>query len=220
MFTNGTMFDEKTVGFFDRHRNLVPVLSLEGDRKRTDGRRGEGTYRILTQAMDRLDRLGIFYGASVTVTKENLAEVSCGEFIGGLEAKGCRLVFFVEYVPVDPATASLAPGDAERAFLSERLAALRNEKSGMIFLSFPGDEEALGGCLAAGRGFFHISARGAVEPCPFSPFSDFSLREGSLRQALSSPLFCRLREEGLTEAGHAGGCALFAREDKVRALLE
>lgn len=219
VFTNGTMFDEETVDFFDRHRNLIPVLSLEGDRKRTDERRGEGTYRLLMRTMERFGRLGIFYGASITVTKENLAAVSGGEFIGGLEAAGCGLVFFVEYVPVDSATAALAPGGAERAVLAERLSALRGEKSGMIFLAFPGDEKALGGCLAAGRGFFHISARGAAEPCPFSPFSDCSLREGSLRQALRSPLFCRLREEGLTEAGHTGGCTLFAKENEVRALL-
>lgn len=47
----------------------------------------------------------------------------------------------------------------------------------MVFLSFSGDEKYVGGCLAAGRGFFHINANGEVEPCPFSPYSDVNSKE-------------------------------------------
>jgi MoaA/NifB/PqqE/SkfB family radical SAM enzyme len=36
----------------------------------------------------------------------------------------------------------------------------------------PWDEEEQGGCLASGQGFVHISAAGALEPCPFAPYSD------------------------------------------------
>lgn len=217
VFTNGTMFDG-FLDLFDAHRNLIPVLSIEGGREETDARRGAGTYRLLERAMEDLNRRGILYGASVTVTKKNLEQVSGSGFADGLERSGCRLVFFVEYVPVDPETAELAPGGAGRMVLGRRLEALRSE-SRMLFLSFPGDEKVLGGCLAAGRGFFHINARGGAEPCPFSPYSDCSLRDGTLSQALDSALFRRLREKGLTEAEHAGGCALFARESEVRALL-
>ena len=90
----------------------------------------------------------------------------------------------------------------------------------MVFISFPGDERASGGCLAAGRGFFHINASGGAEPCPFSPYSDTSLVHTSLKEALQSPLFSRLQESGSLEKFHTGGCALFEQEQLVKDLLQ
>lgn len=68
------------------------------------------------------------------------------------------------------------------------LAQRRSEYADIIFLSFPGDEKALGGCLASGRGFFHIGSDGSAEPCPLSPFSDSNVAEMGVREALKSPL--------------------------------
>jgi len=67
-------------------------------------------------------------------------------------------------------------GQAQRPQGRARLAALRAEMPG-LFVAFPGDEDLYGGCLAAGRGFVHISPEGRLEPCPFSPFSDVSLKQ-------------------------------------------
>jgi len=219
IFTNGTMLDDTCFDLFDRKRNLLPVLSIEGDEAQTDNRRGAGVYRTLVKAMDDMNREGIFYGASVTVTTENLETVTSDGFAGILREKGCKLVVFVEYVPVDHAASSLAPCERERKLLEERQSMLRQKYEGMIFISFPGDEKHTGGCLAAGRGFFHINAVGSAEPCPFSPYSDTSLKDGSLLDALQSPLFRRLDETGLLSQEHEGGCVLFGREQEVQQLL-
>jgi MoaA/NifB/PqqE/SkfB family radical SAM enzyme len=88
-----------------------------------------------------------------------------------------------------------------------------------LFISFPGDEEDVGGCLAAGRGFLHISARGDVEPCPFTPWSDTSLKVTSLRKALDSPLLTAIREHHEEFQETTGGCALWNRRDWVQSLL-
>lgn len=219
VFTNGTMLDDGYRGLFREHRNLIPILSLEGDRIRTDGRRGTGVYDILLDTMEKMGRDGIFYGVSVTATTQNLATVTGGEFIGRLHRDGCRTAIFVEYVPVDKSTENLAPTETERVVLAQRLDGLRAQFEEMIFLSFPGDEQALGGCLAAGRGFFHINAAGGAEPCPFAPYSDVSLKNMSLEQAMRSPLFRRLKDEGYLEGKHKGGCALFGRREDIREML-
>ena len=112
----------------------------------------------------------------------------------------------------------LAPGETERKYLEGRLSELRSRTSEMIYLSFPGDEKESGGCLAAGRGFFHINARGGAEPCPFSPYSDTSLRGKSLKEALSCPLFLSLRAGDLLTKEHTGGCVLFENEETVKTL--
>jgi MoaA/NifB/PqqE/SkfB family radical SAM enzyme len=133
--------------------------------------------------------------------------------------KGCRLVFFIEYVPAAPGTEYLALNDRDRQMMDSAQENLREHFDGMIFLSFPGDEKLMGGCLAAGRGFFHINPYGGAEPCPFSPYSDISLKDHSLITALESPFFKKVRELNAQETVHKGGCALFAKEEQVKSLL-
>ena len=220
VFTNGTMIGEEYFDLFDKNRNLVPVISIEGDREQTDSRRGTGMYDTVMRVMEDFSRRGIFYGASITVTTENINTVSGDEFIRQLYDNGCKIVFFVEYVPVLSCSRGLAPGDPERQILEVRLRELRATYDDMIFLAFPGDEKDTGGCLAAGRGFFHINSRGGAEPCPFSPYSDINLREHSLLAALDSGLFQKLKDSGMLLGEHKGACLLFEKEKEVRELLE
>lgn len=214
VFTNGTMLDNKYLKLFQKYRNLVPVLSIEGGRQATDLRRGDGVYDRLTDGMAKLQANGIFYGTSVTVTRDNITEVTGGDFIKTLEGYGCGLVFYVEYVPADESSSELAPTAAERERLLESAKILR-EKYQMLFLCFPGDESLVGGCLAAGRGFFHIAADGGAEPCPFSPYSQINLVDHSLMEVLQSGFFRELNESGLMAMPHDGGCALFAKRAEV-----
>lgn len=219
IFTNGTMLNLSYLEMFSKYRNLVPVISMEGLQERTDKRRGKDVYAKLLEGMEQLHKKGIIYGASVTVTKDNLKEVTSDEFLKVLNSYGCNIVFYIEYVPVDSTTKSLAPTEEERTYLNNRLLELRENNSMMLIISFPGDEKSSGGCLAAGRGFFHINSHGGVEPCPFSPYSDTNLRNVSLKEALQSPLFKKLNERDILLEEHDGGCVLFQREEMVRALL-
>lgn len=220
VFTNGTMIGEEYLALFDKNRNLAPVISIEGDREQTDSRRGEGIYEKLTDVMADFKRRGIFYGASITVTTDNIATVTSAGFIRQLYDNSCKIVFFVEYVPVLSCSEGLAPGDPEREILESRLTELREQYNDMLFLAFPGDEMDMGGCLAAGRGFFHINAYGGAEPCPFSPYSDISLKEHTLLDALNSGLFKKLNQSGMLLGEHKGACLLFEKENEVKKLLE
>lgn len=219
IFTNGTLIDDGYLALFDGHRNLVPILSIEGGREETDSRRGTGTYAALSAAMDRLRAEKILFGVSVTITRGNLAEVTSDAFLGLLQGRGCRLVFFIEYTAIDHDSKELELTPADREALEGRLAEIKAGYPGMVFISFPGDEKHMGGCLAGGRGFFHIDPYGSAEPCPFSPYSDRNLRNVSLLDAVNSPFFARLIEAGLVGGEHDGGCALFEHEAEVIALV-
>lgn len=220
IFTNGTMIDDSYIALFDKHRNLIPIFSIEGHQEKTDERRGAGVYRLLTSAMDRMRKNHLIFGASVTVTKENLREVTAQSFIDDLRSRGCKAVIYVEYVPVSDDSQELAPQDAERAFLDSQLQKLRTGYEDMLFVSFPGDEKSSGGCLAAGRGFFHINSHGGAEPCPFSPYSDINVKDTSLREALNSRLFTTLRSGEMLTGEHSGGCVLFEQRESVEAILK
>ncbi|ACL75499.1 radical SAM protein [Ruminiclostridium cellulolyticum] len=219
IFTNGLLMNNFYIDLFNKNRNLIPVLSIEGYQEETDQRRGQGTYKALLEVMGKLDDSGIIYGTSVTVTTQNIEEVSGKKFIDILSNLGCKIIFYVEYVPAEEGTDYLAPTEKERESLAERLTGLQSDYKDILFLSFPGDEKATGGCLAAGRGFFHINADGGAEPCPFSPQSDTNLREVCLKDALKSPLFARLDSEGLLLGEHRGGCMLFEKKAEVDALM-
>ena len=218
IFTNGTFMDEQYFDLFDRCRNLLPIMSIEGGKEITDSRRGPDIYDRLIDNMDELYKRGLIYGASVTVTTENVREVSSESFLKNLSDRGCKVVIFVEYVPVTDDKKELAPKDAEREYLATEIARLREECAEMVYISFPGDEKSSGGCVAAGRGFFHINSHGGAEPCPFSPYSDTNVRETSLREALNSPLFLALQDGGLLTEDHEGGCVLYEKRKQVEAL--
>lgn len=220
IFTNGTLIDDEYIKLFDRCRNLIPVFSIEGQKDKTDERRGEGVYLRLITAMDKMRENHLIFGSSVTVTTSNIREVVSHEFIDDLQSRGCKVVFYVEYVPVSAESRDLAPQDAEREFMAEKIMELRREYPEMLFISFPGDEKTSGGCLAAGRGFFHINSHGGAEPCPFSPYSDINVKETSLRDALRSKLFHALQEENLLSGEHSGGCVLFEQRERVEEILK
>lgn len=220
IFTNGTMLDEDYLKLFDENRNLVPVISIEGDESLTDLRRGEGVYKKLLNGMELMGKKNLAFGASLTFSKVNLTNLLSNEFMENLNDLGCKVVFFIEYVPMNDELVDMAPGDSERELLFEQMESFRRKFSDMLFMSFPGDEKTSEGCLAAGRGFFHINSHGGAEPCPASPYSDVNVRDTSLLEALDSKLFKSLRDGGILMDDHEGGCVLFENKDEVERLLE
>ena len=125
IFTNGTFLGEQYLALFSRCRNLLPVMSIEGEKDITDSRRGNGIYDRVIGNMEELNRRGIVFGASVTVTTENIREVTSDRFLSSLSERGCKVVIFVEFVPVTDESRELAPGDPERDYLNAELERLR-----------------------------------------------------------------------------------------------
>jgi MoaA/NifB/PqqE/SkfB family radical SAM enzyme len=219
IFTNGTLIGPSYISFLKQHLNMIPVISIEGMEHSTDERRGKGMYKRAMLSVDMLHKEDLFFGTSITVTTENFELVTSDAFVDNLRKLGCKLIIYVGYVPTDPGTEHLALSEEDLKRM-ESVQELQAERfKDMIIISFPGDEKYLGGCLAAGRGFFHIGPDGSAEPCPFSPFSDSNVTELGVKGALASPLFRKLREAHLVGGEHTGGCALFEHRDEVEAML-
>ncbi len=218
LFTNGSLLDDERILKLKRQRHVIPVLSIEGDESRTDDRRGEGTYQYVVEAMERLRRRRVFFGTSTTLTRENFELHLDATHLRSLIQRGCHLFYSINYIAVEPGTEHLQLEPEQVDNLERRLAVFRKTLPA-IFIAFPHDEIALGGCLAAGRGFLHINAYGDVEPCPFSPYSDTNLVNVSFKEALASPLLQSILTSGVVLDESDGQCALWKNRRWVAGLL-
>jgi len=218
VFTNGLLIDEKLAKKLKRNRNFVPVISLEGSAEDTDRRRGKGVYNRIQRAAGILKKNGIFWSVSLTVTRFNLDQIMDENFVNNLVSLGCKLFFFVEYTPVSEGTESWLLTDGQRTNLIEHRNTFRSQYPA-LFVAIPGDEEEIGGCLSAGKGFVHINAQGDVEPCPFAPYSDTSLNDVTLKEALKSDFLKKIRDNHQHLHETEGGCALWVEREWVKSLL-
>jgi len=218
LFTNGLLMNNEVISTLKKQKNVIPVISFEGDGAQTDQRRGGGVFDKLDRLLADLRKAKLFFGVSLTVSRGNFDVVSSENFVQQFIAKGSRLFFFVEYVPVKPGTEAMVLTGHERLRLKGILQSFRS-KFPSLFVGFPLDEQEFGGCLAAGRGFVHVNARGDLEPCPFAPYSDTNIAEMSLKAGLQSELFAAIRQDHELREEHSGGCALWAKRDWVGSLL-
>ena len=84
VFTNGTMLGTGALDYLAGHRNLLPVLSVEGGREATDARRGEGVYDRVEAAVAGMAqrRINMDPGAGV-VDHAHKGDGQAGEHVEG-----------------------------------------------------------------------------------------------------------------------------------------
>ena len=218
VFTNGVLIDEEMIVSFKQQKNVVPMISLEGNQDETDERRGSGTFDQLKETMIRMNKLGIFFGLSLTMVRKNFSTITAEEFIDKCARMGCKFFLFIEYTPTQEGTDDWVLTNDQRSKVRNMMEYYRTKYSA-LFIAVPWDEDDVGGCLSAGRGFVHISATGDVEPCPFAPFSDTNVRDFSLKDALQSKLCERIRQRPELSVEKGGGCVLWRERELIQSLL-
>ena len=172
-----------------RVKNFVPAISLEGFEQANDGRRGNGVFEKVMQAMNLLREYKLPFGISTCYTSANYADISSEQFFDMMIDMGAMFVWFFHYMPVgNEAVPALLPTPEQRKIVYERIRAFRNTKP-IFSMDFQNDAEYVGGCIAGGRNYLHINAAGDVEPCVFIHYSNVNIHDCSLLDALKSPLF-------------------------------
>ena len=219
VFTNGTLMDGDQADWFASNRNMIPLFSIEGDADKTDERRGHGVTERVNQAMLLLSKRSVPFGLSVTTGEHNIKDVASKDFLLPFIRLGCRLSIFTEYVPVNDNEELLILTEESKLVL-QSFCRKESEREDMLLIAFPGDETIYDGCLAAGRGFVHISTSGELEPCPFAAYSDRNVLDVSLIDALSSPLLHEIRRKSHLLHEGMGGCALRNQGSAIQALLK
>ena len=189
-FTNATLIDQAFIDELKRVKNFVPAISVEGIGEATDVRRGEGTFAKIDKAMSLMNENGLPFGVSLCHTSQNSDALVSEEFFDWLIEKGALFAWCFTFMPVGAKTkdCSLMATAEQREQLYHFIRDLRTRKP-IFTLDFQNDGEFVGGCIAGGRRYLHINARGDVEPCVFAHYSSANVREESLLDCLRSPLF-------------------------------
>lgn len=218
MFTNGLLLNGSIVKQLRSIRNLIPIISIEGNEETTDERRGKGMFSSIMKVMENLDRQKILFGASITVTSKNYDEVVQSGYFNEMELRGCRAVFLIEYVPSENDFDLCLTNIQKQDLIDQE--ELLSKKYHMLFVPLPGNEDKYGGCLASGRGFLHISSTGSLEACPFAPYSDTNVKDMPLKEALKSKLLKEIRDNHHMLKESRGGCALQENKQWIEALMQ
>jgi len=193
-YTNGTRIDDAMADRLKGLGNFVPAISLEGWEEQTDARRGQGTFKKITDAMRRLKERKLFFGASLTVTTQNVETATSDEFMDFLIDQGVRFLWSFHYIPIGRSPdVSLMISPEQRAYLSKRIGEIRKSKP-LPIADFWNDGEITHGCIAGGNSYFHINARGDVEPCAFVHFAVDNIHYKSLLEVLHNPLFAEYQK--------------------------
>ncbi len=188
-FTNGTLIDEEFCQDMLRVKNFVPAISLEGFEDANDSRRGQGVYDKVLAAMALLKQHKLPFGISTCYTSRNYADISSEKFFDMIIESGALFIWFFHYMPVgNDAVTELLPTPEQRETVYRRIREFRSTKA-IFSMDFQNDAEYVGGCIAGGRRYLHINARGDVEPCVFIHYSNVNIHDASLLDALRSPLF-------------------------------
>jgi MoaA/NifB/PqqE/SkfB family radical SAM enzyme len=194
VFTNGSLLNDKNIAKIKELGNVAPMLSLSGWEKSTDAIRGEGTFKMISEKMDMLKKAGIFWGVSLTATRENAEEVVSDDFMTWLSDKGSLWTWVFHYVPVgNNPNPSLIPDAPQREFIKQNVYNARNTLP-MMTVDFWGDGPEMMGCIAGGRQYIHINAAGDIEPCTFVHLATHNIKDCTLTEALQSPFFTAIRK--------------------------
>jgi MoaA/NifB/PqqE/SkfB family radical SAM enzyme len=220
VYTNGSMLDDAMCERLVELGNVIPCISVEGFEKETDERRGPGTFRQITQAMESLNKRKGLFGFSLTVTRKNADFVTSDEFIDEWVRRGCFIGWVFTYVPVGRAPdMSLMPTPEQRLRVGERVRYFRATRP--IFIAdFWNDGDYVGGCIAGGRRYLHINCLGDVEPCVFCHFAVDNIKEKSLKDVLKSDLFRSIRAKQPYNQDHRMPCMLIDNPQVLRDVIK
>ncbi len=219
-FTNGTLIDEDFCQEMLRVKNFFPAISLEGFEETNDGRRGEGSYQRMREAMALLKKHGLPYGISSCYTSLNHKDISSEEYFDMMVENGALFVWFFHYMPIGTdADVNLLPRPEQREEMYHNIRKFRETKP-IFTIDFQNDGEFVGGCVAGGRKYLHINAKGDIEPCAFVHYADSNIYEHTILEALQRPLFQSYYKNQPFNDNMLKPCPMLENPEALKAMVE
>jgi MoaA/NifB/PqqE/SkfB family radical SAM enzyme len=219
VYTNGTLMTRDKARWLGDLGNVAIILSIEGYEQETDAWRGRGVYHQIMKAFEYLNEARVIFGTSSTVTRQNAEMVSSFEFIDHMISLGSLAQMYFLYVPVNgQADFSLLVTPEQRDHLRRQVLAIRDKRP-IFVLDFWNDGPYIDGCIAGGRRYFHVNAKGDVEPCVYTHIAVDNILEKTLAEALGSRLFRYIRGRQPHNPNHLRPCMILDNPHVMREVI-
>jgi len=212
-YTNGSYLaeDKDLCRELGKLGNVMPAVSIEGNREMTDWRRMEGAYDRVLKAWANLTEAGVLHGFSIMTTSKNAEYATSEAFAEEMKRHHNAFGFYFTYIPVgsNPDTNLMVSPEArlrQKLFVpilwqKYKIAAFDFWNNGWLVADKEGHA-----CLAGGRHYLHVLPDGGVEPCVFVHFRNgdeqYNLKRNPnlrLGDVLSTGFFRYLRENCSTD---------------------
>ncbi len=176
VFTNGQFITDEVAKHLRRLGNITPLISVEGNMRVSDERRGrpdvfnktmEGIYNCLNNK--------VFTGVCTSVCQTNIDDLLNEEWIDRLIKMGVLYTWFHVYRPMGAdASPKLCLTPEQQLRVRKFVVEMRAKKPIVIIDAYyDGEGQAL--CPAATGISHHISPWGDIEPCPIVQFARESI---------------------------------------------
>jgi MoaA/NifB/PqqE/SkfB family radical SAM enzyme len=219
VYSNGTLLTPEVAQRFSDLGNVLVVLSIEGDEKETNSWRGQGVYKKIMNAFENLNKANVIFGTSATVTSENESVVSSFDFVDQMIGLGSILQNYFLYIPVNgQADLNLMVNPEQRNHLRKQVLAIRDTRP-IFIMDFWNDGPYICGCIAAGRRYMHVNAKGDIEPCVYTHIAMDNIKDKSLTEALNSKLFRRIRANQPHNDNHLRPCMIIDNPHVLRGII-
>jgi MoaA/NifB/PqqE/SkfB family radical SAM enzyme len=219
VYTNGTLLTRENAKRFSR-LNTIVIISNEGYEAETDQWRGKGVYKKILKAFEYLTEERVIVGSSATVTSRNADVVSSDDFVDRMIQLGSLIQMYFLYMPVNgQSDFSLLVTPEQRDHLRRKVSEFRQTKP-LFFVDFWNDGPHVEGCIAAGKKYFHVNAKGDIEPCVYTHIATHNVRETTLKEALMSPLFKAIRERQPHNENHLRPCMIIDNPEIAREIIK
>ncbi len=217
---DGMRLDEGIAQDLLRVKNCIPIIWVDGLQKETDAARGEGAFNRVCASMELLQKRKILFGVACRYTAQNCRVVGSERFYDTMIYLGAKFASFSAYMPTGrDCDAELLLTAEQREQFHRSLKAFRRTKA-LLTTDHWNDGEFMGGCLAGGRGYCYLNARGDMEPCLYIHYTDSNIRKKSLLEILQSPLFMAFHNEQPFNRNLLRPCPLLDSPERIVSMIE
>ena len=167
LFTNGTLFDEKTCARFAKLGNVTLIISIEGMETESRLRRGrDDVFAKSIAGLEAAVKAKLFTGVAASINRNNYDELVSTEYLDFLVKKGVHYIWYYIYRPCGSSP------EPERALDVEQIVGLRQfiveqrRTAKLMIIDAYWDADGNAVCPGAMGLSHHIAPNGAVEFCP------------------------------------------------------